>query len=163
MFLRTAHKCLKKRVRKTLGNSQRFLKDTSLLRPLCSANETTERLCGVLEGGFILVPDRCRSQGNGWRAHLSRSITETAKGDVMKRRSPGSVKTLVLALFGLLLIGLGTNHTRLTRAEGKRTFTLDVAEDCNDFARNAVDPNEDPDDLAVGDTVIVGGPIFPGG
>ncbi len=85
------------------------------------------------------------------------------KGEVMKRRSLVSVKTLVLAGFGLLLIGLGTNHARLTRAEANRTFILDVAEDCNDFTRNAVDPNEDPADLAVGDTVIVGGTIFPGG
>ena len=81
----------------------------------------------------------------------------------MKRRSLSSVKTLALVVFGLLLVGLGANHTRLTRAEANRTFILDVAEDCNDFARNAVDPSEDPADLAVGDTVIVGGTIFPGG
>jgi len=65
--------------------------------------------------------------------------------------------------FGLLLIGVATNPARPTRAEENKTFILDVAEDCNDFARNAVDPNEDPADLAVGDTVIVGGAIFPGG
>ena len=81
----------------------------------------------------------------------------------MKDNSSHSRKTLIVLGITLLLIVGIASETRLTQAQGNNKFTLDVVEDCNDFARNAVDPNEDPFDLAVGDTVIVGGTIFPGG
>ena len=72
-------------------------------------------------------------------------------------------KRVLFLAIGLLLAGALTDHVLPSQAQGDRKFTFDVAEDCFDFVRNAVDPNENPLDLAIGDTVIVGGPIYPGG
>ena len=79
----------------------------------------------------------------------------------MKMRSQTLGKSLIIGVLALLIVGLGA--FRPSRADESRTLTIDVAEDCTDIARNAVDPAEDPYDLAVADTIIVGGTIFPGG
>jgi hypothetical protein len=73
-----------------------------------------------------------------------------------------------IACAALILGGLGIGQFALQPAKadpgGNRSFTIDVAEDCNTAHINPVDPNENTlTDVSPGDTIIVGGTIYPGG
>ena len=74
------------------------------------------------------------------------------------------LRAISLAAMTLVLISLTVIQPPLTKADSSKNFTLDVAEDCTTLAVNSANPLEDPTtNNAIGDTLYVGGAIFPGG
>ncbi|PWT89311.1 MAG: hypothetical protein C5B55_11615 [Blastocatellia bacterium] len=80
----------------------------------------------------------------------------------MKPRLQRSATIMFLVSIGLLVVALIGGPT-LTRAEGDKTFTVDVTEDCNNAHVNPVVPGEPFTEVTPGDTIVVTGTIYPGG
>jgi hypothetical protein len=83
----------------------------------------------------------------------------------MKTRKSVAKSFVILGLAMLLTLTL-TLQPRSAKAGDDRTFTLDVAEDCNPATAvvNPANPLEDATmNNSVGDTLVVTGSIFPGG
>ncbi len=80
----------------------------------------------------------------------------------MKTNLQRSARITLLVSIGLV-VSFSILRPSLTRADVDRTFTVDVAEDCNSAHVNPVVSGEPFSEVTPGDTILVSGTIYPGG